>query len=185
MVSVRFEAMPLSGLVDLVNGWGGTPRLEAGEQDWPYPPRKALASRLGLPAEAGPVTDVALTRVADRLHPVFAAEGLPERARIVDRLLEETAPRPSLVAGRDSARAMWLVDDRRSALLAAAALALRAHLLAHPGDRLGVCAGRRCADVYVDTSPGGRRRFCSVTCQNRARVAAFRRRRAGSAPSGA
>jgi len=30
---------------------------------------------------------------------------------------------------------------------------------------------------YIDASPGGQRRFCSVTCQNRARVAAWRQRR--------
>jgi predicted RNA-binding Zn ribbon-like protein len=77
-------------------------------------------------------------------------------------------------------RAGWLVDDPRHAVLAAAAVTLRAQLSGHPGQRLGTCTGRRCADVYVDTSPGGRRRFCSIPCQNRARVAAFRSRRAGA-----
>ena len=168
--------MPLAGLVELVNGWGSTPRLEAGEQDWPYPPREGLAGRLGLCADAEPVTDQALTGAADRLHPVFAAEGRAERVRLVGQLLDETAVRPALVEDGPSARGMWLVDDARSALLAAAGVALRAQLAGQPADRLGVCAGRRCADVYVDLSPGGHRRFCSVTCQNRARVAAFRRR---------
>jgi len=42
---------------------------------------------------------------------------------------------------------------------------------------MGVCSGHRCADAYIDTSPAGRRRFCSVTCQSRARVAAWRRQR--------
>ena len=37
--------MPLTGLVDLVNGWGSTARLEAGEQDWPY--RRGRASPVG------------------------------------------------------------------------------------------------------------------------------------------
>jgi predicted RNA-binding Zn ribbon-like protein len=184
-VSVLIEEMPPTTLVELVNGWGGTPRLEAGEQDWPYPPRKSLAGRLGLPASAEPVTDKALRQVADRLHPVFAAEHVPERVRLVGELLEETRVRPTLLEEDHRVRGIWRVDDKRSALLAAAALALRAHLLRQPADRLGVCAGRRCADVYVDASPGGRRRFCSITCQNRARVAAFRRRRAGSASSGA
>ncbi|WP_374119541.1 CGNR zinc finger domain-containing protein [Streptomyces sp. RKAG290] len=45
---------------------------------------------------------------------------------------------------------------------------------------MGTCAGERCVDVYIDQSPGGRRRFCSVTCQNRTRVAAFRSRRAAA-----
>ncbi|WP_078940665.1 CGNR zinc finger domain-containing protein [Streptomyces cellulosae] len=33
----------------------------------------------------------------------------------------------------------------------------------------------------MDQSPGGRRRFCSVTCQNRTGVAALRSRRAVAA----
>jgi predicted RNA-binding Zn ribbon-like protein len=70
----------------------------------------------------------------------------------------------------------WSVPGSPTALLASAALALRGHLAAHP-DRLGVCADRQCADVYVDASPAGHRRFCSLTCQNRTRVAAFRERR--------
>src|ERR687893_781219 len=41
-----------------------------------------------------------------------------------------------------------------------------------------IFAARQCADVYVDTSPAGRRRFCCLTCQNRARAAAFRQRHA-------
>jgi predicted RNA-binding Zn ribbon-like protein len=48
---------------------------------------------------------------------------------------------------------------------------------------LGTCAGTRCADAYADLSPTGHKRFCSLNCQNRNRVAAFRakRRPAGGA----
>jgi predicted RNA-binding Zn ribbon-like protein len=69
------------------------------------------------------------------------------------------------------------VDEPRDALLAAAALTLRHQLAQHDPDRIGVCTGRNCADAYIDASPAGQRRFCSVTCQNRARVAAWRQRR--------
>jgi predicted RNA-binding Zn ribbon-like protein len=34
--------------------------------------------------------------------------------------------------------------------------------------------------VYVDVSRNGTRRFCSTTCQNRVKAAAFRKRRTGS-----
>ena len=71
----------------------------------------------------------------------------------------------------------WHVDDPRNALLAAAALTLRHQLAHHDPNRLGVCTGRDCADAYIDASPAGQRRFCSVTCQNRARVAAWRHRK--------
>ena len=43
-------------------------------------------------------------------------------------------------------------------------------------DRLGVCTAPRCDRVYVDTSRNGTRRFCSTSCQNRVKAAAFRAR---------
>jgi predicted RNA-binding Zn ribbon-like protein len=45
-------------------------------------------------------------------------------------------------------------------------------------DRLGVCTAPHCDRVYVDTSRNGSRRFCSTTCQNRVKAAAFRERHA-------
>jgi predicted RNA-binding Zn ribbon-like protein len=44
--------------------------------------------------------------------------------------------------------------------------------------RIGVCTAARCDRVYVDTSRNGTRRFCSTTCQNRVKAAAFRARQA-------
>jgi predicted RNA-binding Zn ribbon-like protein len=43
-------------------------------------------------------------------------------------------------------------------------------------NRLGVCTAPRCDRVYVDTSRNGTRRFCSTSCQNRVKTAAFRAR---------
>ncbi|MBA8826619.1 putative RNA-binding Zn ribbon-like protein [Saccharopolyspora lacisalsi] len=45
-------------------------------------------------------------------------------------------------------------------------------------DRIGLCSASSCDRVYVDTSRNGTRRFCSTACQNRAKAAAFRERRA-------
>ncbi len=42
--------------------------------------------------------------------------------------------------------------------------------------RLGVCTAPRCDRVYVDVSRNGTRRFCSTSCQNRVKAAAFRAR---------
>jgi predicted RNA-binding Zn ribbon-like protein len=47
-------------------------------------------------------------------------------------------------------------------------------------DRLGVCTAPHCDRVYVDVSRNGTRRFCSTTCQNRVKTAAFRARQAGN-----
>jgi predicted RNA-binding Zn ribbon-like protein len=44
-------------------------------------------------------------------------------------------------------------------------------------NRLGTCDDPGCQRVFVDVSKNGSRRFCSTTCQNRVKAAAFRRRR--------
>jgi predicted RNA-binding Zn ribbon-like protein len=44
------------------------------------------------------------------------------------------------------------------------------------GDRLGTCRRPGCGRVFLDVSKNGSRRFCSTTCQNRVKAAAFRRR---------
>ena len=47
-------------------------------------------------------------------------------------------------------------------------------------DRFGTCAASDCERVFFDTSRNASRRYCSTTCQNREKTAAFRRRaRAG------
>ena len=49
--------------------------------------------------------------------------------------------------------------------------------------RIGVCTAPRCDRVYVDASRNGTRRFCSTSCQNRVKTAAFRARQAQAAAS--
>lgn len=43
-------------------------------------------------------------------------------------------------------------------------------------ERFGICDADTCARVFFDNSKNGTRRFCSVTCQNRVKTAAFRSR---------
>jgi predicted RNA-binding Zn ribbon-like protein len=45
--------------------------------------------------------------------------------------------------------------------------------------RLGTCEREGCSRVYVDVSKNASRRFCSLTCQNRVKVATFRERAGG------
>jgi predicted RNA-binding Zn ribbon-like protein len=177
-VLTSVQVMPLEALVDLVNGWGSQPRDVAGETQLAYPPLMDLLVLAQVPDQvAVAVTDADLVRVADLLHPVFVAGEATERATRVTDLLAAAGVRPALRAVDGAIQAGWLVHDSGAAILAAAATALRAQLIDHSPDRLGTCAGRRCADVYIDGSPGGDRRFCSVTCQTRTRVAAFRQRK--------
>ncbi len=150
---MRIAETSLAEVVTLVNEWGTLPCRVDGRA-----PRDGAQQ----------------TTLADELHPIFAATTPATRASLVRELLHVTGVRPELA---DDLTETWTVHDPTQAHRAAAALALRHHLAAHPG-RIGVCADDQCADVYVDASPAGRRRFCCLTCQNRARAAAFRRRQA-------
>lgn len=47
-------------------------------------------------------------------------------------------------------------------------------------DRLGTCEAEGCRRVFVDESKNASRRFCSTTCQNRVKTAAFRRRQSAA-----
>jgi predicted RNA-binding Zn ribbon-like protein len=182
---VAVDAMSLPVLVELVNGWAGVARRADGRDGAAYPRIADLADQLGVPPSVGvALTDRELAATADRLHPVFAASDAASTARLVTECLDETGIRPSLRARDAELRRGWSVPDERGAVLGASAVALREFLVGHGADRLGVCTGQRCADVYVDASPGGRRRFCSVTCQNRTRLAAFRGRRAAASRPG-
>ncbi|MEU1329436.1 CGNR zinc finger domain-containing protein [Streptomyces sp. NPDC005865] len=189
--SVTVSALTPDVLVDLVNGWGTWPRQEGQRTDEPLPSLDSLdalhsSDSLGDLALPGAVRDAldadAVARVADAIHPVFAADDAPGCADRLTRLLSAAGARPVLTAAPDGTlHAVWSVAAPDGALLAAAAVTLRAYLAEHGWGRIGLCAGAHCADVYIDQSPGGRRRFCSVTCQNRTRVAAFRSRRAAAA----
>jgi len=55
--------------------------------------------------------------------------------------------------------------------------ALARMLGAGHGDRLGTCEAPGCGRVFFDVSKNASRRFCSTTCQNRVKAAAFRLRR--------
>jgi predicted RNA-binding Zn ribbon-like protein len=174
-MKMEVPLMPASTLVELINGWGTVPRAQGGDRE--RPPLAPFVAAHAIPeALAACFTDPALERAADRLYPVFAATAASERARLVTALLRTSGVRPALGS---RCQPQWLVSRKQDAVLAAGAVALHAQLSEHDPDRLGTCASTRCADVYVDASPGAHRRFCSVTCQNRERVAAFRRRRSG------
>jgi len=50
------------------------------------------------------------------------------------------------------------------------------------GDRFGTCEAPDCGRVFFDLSRNASRRFCSTTCQNRVKAAAFRLRQSSSPP---
>jgi predicted RNA-binding Zn ribbon-like protein len=58
--------------------------------------------------------------------------------------------------------------------------ALARMLGAGHADRFGTCAAPDCERVYFDVSKNASRRFCSTTCQNRVKAAAFRQRQSAT-----
>ncbi|MFC8698828.1 CGNR zinc finger domain-containing protein [Streptomyces parvus] len=111
------------------------------------------------------------------------ADGALER---VNSLASAAPPGPRAVRGADGVlvRALSAAPDCAGLLAAVARDAV--DLLTDPVARAALrrCQGEACHRLYLDTSRGGRRRWCSgEVCGNRERVARHRRRTAG--PAGA
>lgn len=124
-----------------------------------------------------------LARVAHRLRDVFEGvdrDDLDGAAAAVNHLLRDYGARPQLdhdpidgwnvhFHGSDDSVVVGWTAGCATAL----ALAVGSEL----AGRLGICDAERCDRVYVDTSRNAARRFCSTSCQNRMKAAAFRARR--------
>jgi predicted RNA-binding Zn ribbon-like protein len=118
--------------------------------------------------------------VAEALRAVFDATAAGDgdlAAHLVNEMLAATGARPMLdrhdgepwhlhFHGTDNS----LVTGWAAGCATGLAVVLGSSLLG----RLGVCSAPRCDRVYVDTSRNGTRRFCSTSCQNRVKAAAFR-----------
>lgn len=138
------------------------------------------AEVLGRPV--GDAEAVELTRLADRLRPVFlAAEaGATDRvAELVNTLLAGYRSEPRLC--RHDGEPWHLhfpssVAGPGTEWGAACATGLAVVVDGQATERLGVCRADGCDRVYVDVSRNASRRFCSEACLNRTKVAAFRAR---------
>ncbi|GAA4020395.1 hypothetical protein GCM10022247_50490 [Allokutzneria multivorans] len=100
-------------------------------------------------------------------------------AEVLNRLLADSEARPRLL--REEAGQWHLAfHDAEADVVrrwtAGFAVAFAAVLGDDSVQRLGCCAAPRCDRVFVDGSQGRTRRFCGVTCQNRVKAAAYRRR---------
>lgn len=159
-------------LVDLVNGWSTIVRAAAGLEDEPLPPLRSSVEQHGRAVARHRREEV--TAIADRLHPVFAGATASARRSALNEIVARIGPLP--VATADGQR--WRLGDARAQLEASLVLALAEHARVDPAlDRLGVCSAHRCADVFTDATQARTRRYCSLTCQNRVKARAHRRRR--------
>jgi predicted RNA-binding Zn ribbon-like protein len=120
--------------------------------------------------------------VAAELRVVFEAVSsgdVDEAARQVNALLVRTGARPELERHDGEPWHLHFHAADRSlpnGWAAGCATGLAIVLGSELGDRLGVCTAPRCDRVFVDVSRNGTRRYCSTSCQNRVKTAAFRAR---------
>jgi HPt (histidine-containing phosphotransfer) domain-containing protein len=129
---------------------------------------------------------VELCRWADSLRHAYGDLDVDRQVEIVNALLEAGASRPfvSRHGGRQAHLHYFPEDPDIVTRVRAQTAAGLAHALCDSGGgRLGRCDRTDCGVVYLDTSRGGRRRFCSLRCANRVRVADHRARAAQVEPT--
>lgn len=119
--------------------------------------------------------------LADNLRAVFehlGADDLDAAAEGLNRLLAAHPAHPHLA--REDGR--WRLHHHPESVelvpmwTSICAENLARLISAGDHDRLGTCEAQGCRRVFVDESKNASRRFCSTTCQNRVKTAAFRRR---------
>jgi len=165
--------------------------LTAGEAHGrPYAPPEARARPAAVTAalragrrdtrEVSPDEAAEFAAVAEGLRAVFdamAADRTDAAARLVNDMLAATGARPHL--DRHDGEPWHLhfhgaEDSLVTGWAAGCATGLAVVLGSDLQGRLGVCTAPRCDRVFVDTSRNATRRFCSTSCQNRVKTAAFR-----------
>jgi predicted RNA-binding Zn ribbon-like protein len=177
----------VAAAVGLVNA--ATPG-EAHGRGYPQPTGEELRTRITAALHAGRPSlrtisaeaATELAAMASRLRTVFEAASrgdIDAAACTVNGLLAETGARPQL--DRHDGEPWHLhfhgsTDALAQGWAAGCATGLAVLLGTERSDRLGVCTAPRCDRVYVDLSRNSTRRFCSVSCQNRVKAAAFRAR---------
>lgn len=136
-----------------------------------------------------PVTEAdlgAVKEVRERLRAAFEAPDTDAAAAAVNDVLEASGAHPYLSShdGNPWHFHYTPADAPLAQHVAAEAAMGLGVVLADGGfDRLQVCEGEKCLDVFVDRSKNRSRRFCSPEiCGNRASVKAYRRRRQEEAP---
>jgi predicted RNA-binding Zn ribbon-like protein len=119
-------------------------------------------------------------RLRGTLRRVFDAEDHDEAVEILNSLLAKSGARPELTNHDGGPWHLHYTPIRTPLaprIAAESAMALSVVIAEDGFERLRVCEGDRCVDVFVDESRNRSRRFCSPqVCGNRASVAAFRAR---------
>lgn len=173
--------------VMLINGLTGG--FEGGSPVGSRDPVAAIKQALAV----DPPSMTALTRrdvpgfvaLAQTLRRVFAAldgRQIDSAARLLNELLARHPATPHLAKENGK----WRLHHHLAAAellpmwTSICAEGLARMIGAQAAHRFGICSAASCDRVFADTTKNASRRFCSVTCQNRTKAAAFRARLAGS-----
>jgi predicted RNA-binding Zn ribbon-like protein len=135
------------------------------------------AAVLGRPVGAEEAAELA--RLASRLRPVFLAaeDGATDRvAELVNGLLADYRSAPQLSRHDGEPWHLHFTSGAGTEWGAGCGTGLAVVVDSQATSRLGVCRADGCDRVYVDVSRNASRRFCSESCLNRTKVAAFRAR---------
>lgn len=153
---------------------------------WSDTPRETLATerdvaswmqRAGLPTLTGTADHTRSLSLRAALEALFERRASADQLQLINAACRG-APRPPLFHTDDGVSARLpdaLSFEEALGLIAADANRLVVDDLL---PRVGVCQHERCGLLFLDTSRGGRRQWCSMQrCGNRAKVARFERRR--------
>jgi CGNR zinc finger protein len=164
--------------LDLVNepGLAERPRTEATAALARVLARDPISAGMLRPRDAAGFADLA--RDLGRILAELASDDLDTAAARLNRLLARHPAHPHL--GREGGRWRLHHHPADAALVpmwtAICAEAIARQVGAGHAQRFGVCAAPGCGRVFFDESKNATRRFCSTTCQNRVKAAAFRER---------
>jgi predicted RNA-binding Zn ribbon-like protein len=144
---------------------------------------RALLTKVDFPGSRTSRSDLeAMRGLRAEFREIFAACAAGDAAGAVDRLnalLIQHPVHPQITSHDGQPWHLHLTDGGSVADRYAAASAMGlAILLTRLGpERLGVCQGQSCGAVFVDSSPGHSRRYCSVRCSSRVKVTSLRTRK--------
>lgn len=136
--------------------------------------RAALAAERPSATRLSPADADALAAAAGVLRPLFAPDASPSA---LNDLLVRHAAVPNLHGDPPRLAFHRLEASLGDAWIAQAGTALAMIIGVGQGRRLGSCQADGCDLVFVDTTRNASRRFCGLSCQNRAKATAYRARR--------
>jgi predicted RNA-binding Zn ribbon-like protein len=141
----------------------------------------AVLRETGHPGQAAalrPADVPGLVALRTGLRAAFTADTAEAAAAALNPLLLSAGAIPVLVPAADGTPGLAVApgETGAGALSARLPAAVAGFIARHGLRRLGSCAARPCACVFVDRTRAGNRRFCCDQCNDRAAASAYRRR---------